>query len=110
MDLCGGFAFGTVAQLGGLQPETLYVPKAIKHGMCWNAAYGCRRLAAGWEFWRGLVELNRHLWWVAGGLTLVSVYKVAYMLAQAGCEVDGPQLAPGWKVSSSYVISLLYPN
>ena len=109
-DLCSGFASGTVAQLGALQTETLYVPKAIKCGMGWNADYGCCRLVAGWESWRGRVELYRHLLWVADGLTSVNVYEVACTLTQDGSEVDGPQLASGWKVSSSDVITLLNPN
>ena len=108
--MCSGFASGTVAQLGALQTETLYVPKAIKCGMCWNADYGCCRLVAGWESWRGRVELYRHLLWVADGLTSVNVYEVACTLTQDGSEVDGPQLASGWKVSSSDVITLLNPN
>jgi len=78
--LCVGFASGTVAHLGALQTETLYVPKALKCAMCWVADYGCCRLAAGCEFWGGLVELYRRLPWVASGLASVNVYKVACTL------------------------------
>ncbi|KAM6210881.1 uncharacterized protein WM294_001191 [Sarcoramphus papa] len=56
-------AMTLLSQLGELQTETLYVPKAIK---------------------------------------CVNVYEVACTLTQDGSEVDGPQLASGWK----YLVSL----
>ncbi|KAM6210874.1 uncharacterized protein WM294_001184 [Sarcoramphus papa] len=54
-------AMTLLSQLGELQTETLYVPKAIK---------------------------------------CVNVYEVACTLTQDGSEVDGPQLASGWKLST----------
>lgn len=103
MDLCSGFASGTGAQLGALQTETLHVPKAIQCDISWNADYGCCRVVAGWEFCRGLVELCRHLLWVAGGLTSVNVIKLHAQLLKLALKWRDPS----WLQAERYLLVTL---
>lgn len=105
MDLCSGFAFGTVAQLAALRTEMLYVPKAIKCD-CWHAGYGCCRLAAGWELCRGLEELYKHLLWVAGGLTSVNVFKLTHTHL---FKLALKWMDPSWLQAGRYLLVMLSP-
>lgn len=96
-DLCRGFAPGSPGQLGTWQTEMLYVPKAIKCGMC-----GMLTLDAADQLWARSLERTSAVlqapsvrgWWL-------TLYKGACTLTDAGSKVDGPQLASGWKVSCS---------